>query len=283
MVVHSEAPRLLTSTPYADRRAECERAAHIVGPAPRRLRARRPQRAPDPVLRRRARHVITECARVREAERLLARGNLVGLGAVMTEGHRSLAGDYRVSVPAVDELVEHLARTAGCPRCPDDRRRLRRLRDRAVPSPTRPPWPPRPTPRAGAGGSARLPAQRFSRRSDQRIEHPGGPAAVDRRRRPAPRRSCEVVDASGHHQRGRCVEDPDVTRGPRSPSSTERMTPALRRIPSTQVVHRRRGEAQMRPGRSALGAPRSPPCRRRGSPARSTATVTLSSSRPSSA
>ncbi len=26
----------------------------------------------------------------------------------MTEGHRSLAGDYRVSVPAVDELVEHL-------------------------------------------------------------------------------------------------------------------------------------------------------------------------------
>jgi galactokinase len=63
---------------------------------------------PDPVLRRRARHVITECARVREAERLLGRGNLVGLGAVMTEGHRSLAEDYRVSVPAVDQLVEHL-------------------------------------------------------------------------------------------------------------------------------------------------------------------------------
>ena len=43
-----------------------------------------------------------------EAERLLGRGNLVGLGEVMTEGQRSLAGDYRVSVPAVDELVEHL-------------------------------------------------------------------------------------------------------------------------------------------------------------------------------
>ena len=61
------------------------------------------------MLRRRARHVVTECARVREAERLLGRGNLVALGAVMTEGHRSLAVDYRVSVPAVDELVEHLA------------------------------------------------------------------------------------------------------------------------------------------------------------------------------
>ena len=57
--------------------------------------------------------MITECARVREAERLLARGNLAGLGAVMTEGHRSLAADYRVSVPAVDELVELLLAQPG--------------------------------------------------------------------------------------------------------------------------------------------------------------------------
>ncbi len=108
VVVHSEVPRLLSGTPYATRRAECERAAHILG---------RPLGAcglgdlsgiADPVLRRRARHVVTECARVREAERLLARGNLSGLGAVMSEGHRSLAVDYRVSVPEVDELVEHL-------------------------------------------------------------------------------------------------------------------------------------------------------------------------------
>ena len=31
VIVHSEAPRLLTDTPYATRRAECERAAHILG------------------------------------------------------------------------------------------------------------------------------------------------------------------------------------------------------------------------------------------------------------
>jgi galactokinase len=108
VLVHSEAPRLLTSTPYADRRAECERAAHIVG-RPLGLCTLGDLSALDsPVLRRRARHVITECARVREAERLLTRGNLSGLGAVMTEGHRSLADDYRISVPAVDGLVEHL-------------------------------------------------------------------------------------------------------------------------------------------------------------------------------
>jgi galactokinase len=108
VIVHSEAPRLLTSTPYADRRAECERAAHMVGRPLGLCTLGDLSALHDPVLRRRARHVITECARVREAERLLARGNLTGLGAVMTEGHRSLAGDYRISVPAVDELVEHL-------------------------------------------------------------------------------------------------------------------------------------------------------------------------------
>jgi galactokinase len=108
VIVHSEAPRLLTTTPYADRRAECERAAHLLG-RPLGLCALGDLSAlTDPVLRRRARHVITECARVGEAERLLGRGNLVGLGEVMTEGHRSLAGDYRVSVPVVDDLVEHL-------------------------------------------------------------------------------------------------------------------------------------------------------------------------------
>ena len=108
VVVHSEAPRLLVDSPYATRRAECERAARALGRPLGLCSLGDLSELPDPVLRRRARHVVTECARVREAERLLGRGDLAGLGAVMTEGHRSLAGDYRVSVPAVDELVEDL-------------------------------------------------------------------------------------------------------------------------------------------------------------------------------
>jgi galactokinase len=108
VIVHSEVPRLLTDSPYATRRAECERAAHIIGRPLGLCTLGDLSALTDPVLRRRARHVITECARVGEAERLLGRGNLVGLGEVMTEGHRSLAGDYRASVPAVDQLVEHL-------------------------------------------------------------------------------------------------------------------------------------------------------------------------------
>ncbi|HEY6471783.1 MAG TPA: galactokinase family protein, partial [Acidimicrobiales bacterium] len=108
VIVHSESPRLLVDSPYATRRAECERAAQVLGRPLGLCTLEDLSELTDPVLRRRARHVVTECTRVREAERVLARGNLVALGAIMTEGHRSLATDYKVSLPAVDELVVEL-------------------------------------------------------------------------------------------------------------------------------------------------------------------------------
>ena len=113
VIVHSESPRLLVDSPYATRRAECERAAHVLGRPLGLCTLGDLSELSDPVLRRRARHVVTECARVKEAEKVLARGNLGALGEIMSEGHRSLANDYRVSVPAVDELVEDLLAQPG--------------------------------------------------------------------------------------------------------------------------------------------------------------------------
>jgi galactokinase len=116
VVVHSETSRSLAASGYAERRAECERAAAALGRPLGLATLGDLSQIPDPVLRRRARHVVTECARVREVERLLSRGqvaNLGAIGAVMTEGQRSLAEDYRSSVPAVDSLVEQLLRTPG--------------------------------------------------------------------------------------------------------------------------------------------------------------------------
>ncbi len=113
VIVHSEAPRLLSETPYATRRSECERAAHVLGRPLGRCTLGDLSALTDPVLRRRARHVVTECTRVREAERLLGQGDLVALGQLMTEGHRSLAVDYRVSVPVVDDLVDDLVSRPG--------------------------------------------------------------------------------------------------------------------------------------------------------------------------
>lgn len=116
VVVHSEAPRVLADSPYATRRGECERAARILGRPLGRCTVGDVRKLPDAVLRRRARHVVTECARVREAERILgsaAPSALADLGELMTESHRSLAGDYLSSVPAVEELVERLLTQPG--------------------------------------------------------------------------------------------------------------------------------------------------------------------------
>ncbi len=116
VIVHSEVSRVLGDSPYAARRAECDLAARQLGRPLGHAQLGDLSQLSDPVLRRRARHVVTECARVREVMRLLARGNLANLGAigaVMTEGHRSLAEDYRVSTPAVDGLVDDLVARPG--------------------------------------------------------------------------------------------------------------------------------------------------------------------------
>jgi galactokinase len=113
VIVHSGSSRVLGTSPYATRRAECDTAAkHLERPLGL-CHLEDLSALPTQILRRRARHVVTECTRVREVERLLARGNLVRTGALMTEGHRSLAEDFRVSTPAVDELVLRLTQMPG--------------------------------------------------------------------------------------------------------------------------------------------------------------------------
>jgi galactokinase len=113
IVVHCGVSRQLGDSAYATRRAECDRAANLIGRPLGLCSLGDLSVLTDPVLRRRARHVITECGRVREVIRLLGRSNLTGVGAVMKEGHRSLAEDFRASIPALDQLVEHLIDTPG--------------------------------------------------------------------------------------------------------------------------------------------------------------------------
>ena len=116
VVVDSGQRRTLRTSGYATRVEECHAAEAAVGP----LGRYRPAdldalltSLPDPVLRCRARHVVTECARVRDTADALEGGDLAGAGALLFESQRSLADDFAVSTPVVDRLVADLASTPG--------------------------------------------------------------------------------------------------------------------------------------------------------------------------
>jgi galactokinase len=112
VVVHSGEHRSLDRTPYAARRAECEAAAYRLGPLGR-LGADAMLGLPDPLLRRRARHVVTECDRVRWCAAALGSGDLLDAGRLMSASHASLSEDFDSSTPGVDALVHHLQAIPG--------------------------------------------------------------------------------------------------------------------------------------------------------------------------
>jgi galactokinase len=112
VVINSGQPRTLAGSAYADRVAECARAEAEVGPL--RLATEADVEAiADPLVRRRARHVVTENRRVRDLTAALAVGDLEAAGAAMVESHRSLREDYEVSTPVLDELVDRLLALPG--------------------------------------------------------------------------------------------------------------------------------------------------------------------------
>lgn len=104
--------RRLTGSPYADRRADCATAEAIIGPL-RSAALDDVEGIADERVRRRARHVVTENARVRTFADALDHGDYSAAGALMAESHRSLRDDYEVSTPGLDALVERLRATAG--------------------------------------------------------------------------------------------------------------------------------------------------------------------------
>ncbi len=94
---------------YRVRRAECEAAARELGAGALRelglADLGRVALLPDP-LARRARHVVTENARVLAAVDAIERRDLPGLGALLRASHASLRDDFEVSLPELDALVE---------------------------------------------------------------------------------------------------------------------------------------------------------------------------------
>ena len=111
VIVHSGQERDLETSQYAERRSSCEIAAERVGPLA--MATSSDIASLDGDLRRRARHVATECERVRHAAEALREHEPSIVGELMTQSHASLRDDFNVSTAVLDELVEQLSRVAG--------------------------------------------------------------------------------------------------------------------------------------------------------------------------
>jgi galactokinase len=118
LVVETRAPHRLVEGHYAERRAACEEAARALGvpelrDASRELVAETEAAGRlDPLLARRARHVVSENARVLATVELLRSGQPDRLGEPLGASHASLRDDFEVSSPELDLAVE-VARDAG--------------------------------------------------------------------------------------------------------------------------------------------------------------------------
>ncbi len=116
LIVHSGIERGLVDGAYNERRAACEAAAAHFGVTA--LRDVTPAQLAgadslDPVTLRRARHVVTENARVLDAVAALGRNDLAALGALMAGSHASMRDDFAITLPPIDRLVDLLDEAIG--------------------------------------------------------------------------------------------------------------------------------------------------------------------------
>lgn len=110
LIINTHIRHKLADGEYAQRRAQCEAAARALNC--RSLRdatlpaLKRAQTRLDPVVFRRAHHVITENERTLKAARAIQARDWQAMGQLMHASHASLRDDYQVSCHELDTIVE---------------------------------------------------------------------------------------------------------------------------------------------------------------------------------
>jgi galactokinase len=121
VVMDTGVPRTLAASGYAERVAEIEQIEALNPAIANRQRlAQLDAQTADlvlenldaPVLKARACHIFTEQTRVEKSALALADRDLVQLGHLMNESHRSLSEDYQVSCDALDHITQ-ISRDSG--------------------------------------------------------------------------------------------------------------------------------------------------------------------------
>jgi galactokinase len=106
LVTDTRISHALVDGGYAARREDCEKAAAALGvPTLRTASLSAVEALADERVRRRARHVVTEIARVSSVVSALSSGSWSRVGALFAESHASMRDDFEISCPELDLAV----------------------------------------------------------------------------------------------------------------------------------------------------------------------------------
>ena len=116
LIVNTHIRHKLAESEYAKRRSQCEAAARALKVTALRdatpAALNKAQKQMEPVVFRRARHVITENERTVQMAKAIQASDWPAVGQLMYASHASLRDDYEVSCPELDAVVE-VARALG--------------------------------------------------------------------------------------------------------------------------------------------------------------------------
>lgn len=122
VITNTNKKRALADSKYNERRSQCEEAVKILQNENNISNLSKldiatfekyKEKITDPVVRKRAKHVIYENQRVVDAVHALKNGELKRFGKLMYESHQSLKTDYEVSCAELDVLVEEAKKVEG--------------------------------------------------------------------------------------------------------------------------------------------------------------------------
>jgi galactokinase len=119
VIMDTKKPRSLITSKYNERRAQCEEAVKIISapePVEHLSQAEMPQLAliKDELIKKRARHVITENLRVKESVKALRFNDLSTFGRLMNASHESMKNDFEITGLELDTLVAAAQTVKGC-------------------------------------------------------------------------------------------------------------------------------------------------------------------------
>ncbi|KAB7693057.1 galactokinase [Plesiomonas shigelloides] len=117
VIINSNKKRGLVDSEYNTRREQCEAVAAIFGVKALRdvtlEQFNQKSHELDPLLRKRARHVITENYRTLDAAQALSQHDMQRMGRLMAESHASMRDDFEITVAEIDTLVAMVKEVIG--------------------------------------------------------------------------------------------------------------------------------------------------------------------------